>query len=430
MTATLFDTGKRDRATLAAFGRGLRNWISRRSHGDWTPALDRPDPVAILKRQEPGRLGELIPIRYGRMLASPFRFFCGAAAVMAWDLSLTPTTGVHVQACGDAHALNFGGYASPERQLVFDINDFDETLPAPWEFDVKRLAASLVLEGRDAGRGDRVGKEAVETMVAAYCDTLATLANATTLQIHYASASADELLAAAGSKTVTRAIERYTEQAVKRTHLTAFKKWVRADDHGQRFIEDPPLLVRLSGEETEHLHQIYNTYREGLPEHRRHVLRQYRFRDAARKVVGVGSVGLRAYVILLAGQGQPDPLILQVKEATSSVLTPYIGRSGCACERSVSRLRTPRRSRLLHAPAARHERPNRRDGEHRPAQPRRRPLRRNPGSRPRPIRRSQRHLGLSRSGPTLRRGAVGLCGRLCGSDRARFRTPRGCPRQR
>jgi hypothetical protein len=159
---------------------------------------------------------------------------------------------------------------------------------------------------------------------------LATLANATTLQIHYASASADELLAAAGSKTVTRAIERYTEQAVKRTHLTAFKKWVRADDHGQRFIEDPPLLVRLSGEETEHLHQIYNTYREGLPEHRRHVLRQYRFRDAARKVVGVGSVGLRAYVILLAGQGQPDPLILQVKEATSSVLTPYIGRSGCA----------------------------------------------------------------------------------------------------
>lgn len=282
----------------------------------------------ILRRQEQDRLAELIPIRYGRMAASPFAFFRGAAAVMAGDLAQTPASGVNMQTCGDAHVDNFGAYASPERRLVFDINDFDETLPAPWEYDVKRMAVSIILAARNQGWGDDTGLDSVRIAIRRYCTTLHLLSQATTLDIHYAHAETSQLIEETEDPRFADALRGIVEKAQKRTHLQVFRKEVTTLDGQLRFTENPPLLVRLPDEELERFHTLFNTYRSTLQDNRRHVLQKYRFCDAARKVVGVGSVGLRAYVILLQGRGDPDPLLIQVKQAVSSVLTPFVGRSG------------------------------------------------------------------------------------------------------
>jgi uncharacterized protein (DUF2252 family) len=328
MLARLFDAAKRTRAELTALGRALRSETPRQSHADFRPDPARPDPIALLRAQDAPRVPELVALRYGRMLASPLAFYRGAAAVMAWDLARSPATGVHVQACGDAHLLNFGAYASAERRVVFDIIDFDETLPAPFEYDVKRLAASALLDARELDYGDALGLDAVEAGVHRYCSVIDDLSRATSLDIHHAHASAEDLLAEAEHPEVERALRRSVAKARRRTHLQAFQKLVTSRDGELRFVEDPPLLVRLSDDEVERFHALFNTYRSTLQTNRRHLLEQYRFRDAARKVVGIGSVGLRAYVVLLQGRGDPDPLLIQIKEAVSSVLTPYVGRSG------------------------------------------------------------------------------------------------------
>jgi uncharacterized protein (DUF2252 family) len=326
--ARIFDVGKQPRADLWELGRSMRESMPRRSHLGWQPSPDRPDPIALLRRQEAGRVHELLPLRYGRMAVSPFTFYRGSAALMAWDLSRTPTTRVNVQSCGDAHAFNLGVYASPERRVVFDINDFDETLPAPWEWDVKRLAASVLLDTRAMSYPDASCAEMVRIAARAYCEVMGLLAELGTLEIHYAHVEEMRLLEEIEDPEVVAAIRSVTRKARKRTHLQAFRKFVTADGGGPlRFREDPPLLVRLPDGDAERFHDLFNRYRDTLPGNRRHLLAQYRFRDVARKVVGVGSVGLRAYAVLLEGRGAEDPLVLQVKEAVPSVLAPYVGRS-------------------------------------------------------------------------------------------------------
>ena len=326
--SSLFDEKKQTRPELQALGLSLRERVSRGSHALWKPDLQRPDPVDILRLQEEERVGELVPIRYSRMAASPFAFFRGAAAVMAWDLARTPSCGVQVQTCGDAHVDNFGTYASPERRLVFDINDFDETLPAPWEYDVKRLAVSVVLAARNQGWGDDVGMDSTRCAVRHYCTMLYQLSQVTSLDIHYAHTETSQLIEQTESPDFVNALQNIVENARKRTHLQVFQKEVTSRNGQLCFIENPPLLVRLPDEQIENFHTLFNAYRTTLQDNRRHVLQKYRFRDAARKVVGVGSVGLRAYVILLQGHGDPDPLLIQVKQAVSSVLSPFVGHSG------------------------------------------------------------------------------------------------------
>ena len=282
----------------------------------------------LLKAQEFNRIENLLPIRYGRMAESPFRFFRGSAAVMAWDLARTKTTGVHVQACGDAHVQNFGMYASPERRVVFDINDFDETLPAPWEFDVKRLATSIVLECREAGFSEGHSRDAVQTSVNRYCHAMRILAEESSLDIHYAIVDEHSYFDADRSEEVRKYARKGIRDARRRTRHQAFRKWCTDAGGKFRFVVDPPLLTHLSDERVEHLHAVFNQYRSTLQSDREHVLRQYRFRDAAQRIVGVGSVGLSAFVLLLEGLGKDDPLIIQIKQVTSSVLTPYVGKSG------------------------------------------------------------------------------------------------------
>jgi uncharacterized protein (DUF2252 family) len=248
---------------------------------------------------------------------------------MAADLSTTPTVGVNVQACGDAHALNFGIYATPERHIVFDVNDFDETLPAPWEYDVKRLAASLVLDVRSLGWDDDRAREAAHVAVARYGSVLDELAGLTTLQTQYAQMDERAFFREYTDPVTIRYARKSLATARKRTNRQAARKWVRRVDGIPRFVENPPLITRLSDERIEEFNQLFDRYRSTLQDNRRHVLEQFRFRDVARKVVGVGSVGMRSFMVLFEGRGgKGDPLILQAKEATSSVLRPYVGPSG------------------------------------------------------------------------------------------------------
>ena len=308
-------------------GKALRQEVPRRAHSVWSPADGRPDPVAVLRAQDEGRVAELVPIRYGRMLVSPFTFYRGSAAVMAGDLSGSPDIGVRVQACGDAHVQNFGVYATPERHLVFDVNDFDETLPGPWEWDLKRLVASIVLDCRDAGWGDGVGADMVRSTVARYQQVLDRLAGLTTLEAQFALLDEQRFFDEHDDRAVRRRARKGLAKSRKRTNMQAWRKWVTTVDGAPRFVDDPPVLTRLSPEAEDRFHELFNQYRETLRDDRRHLLEQFRFRDVAHKVVGVGSVGLRAYVLLLEGRGDPDPLVLQAKEATTSVLAPHVGPS-------------------------------------------------------------------------------------------------------
>ncbi|MEU6769886.1 DUF2252 domain-containing protein [Streptomyces sp. NPDC046759] len=323
-------------ADRAAHGRNARRRAPRSGHGEFAAGPDRPDVVDVLERQSAGRLPELVPIRYGRMLGSPFRFYRGAAAVMATDLGALPETGLRVQLCGDAHLLNFGLLGSPERHLVFDINDFDETFPGPFEWDVKRLAASFAVAGRANGFTEKEQNDAVRTCVRAYRERMRQFAGMRTLDIWYAREGADrmrELLASATNREAGRRTAKAATRARARTHMRAFAELTRLTPEGRRIAADPPLITPLRDlrggpareEEDKELPTLLEAYARTLSADRRHLLRRFRLVDVARKVVGIGSVGTRCWILLLLGRDDDDPLLLQAKEARESVLAPHTG---------------------------------------------------------------------------------------------------------
>jgi uncharacterized protein (DUF2252 family) len=323
----------RSPAERDAAGKAARGMAPRSSHGDWAPAVDRAEPVALLERQAVSRVGELVPLRYGRMLASPFAFFRGAAAIMAADLAGTPRSGFTAQLCGDAHLANFGAFASPDRELVFDVNDFDETLPGPWEWDVKRLAASFSVAGRDRGFPARERRQIVAAMAAEYRQAMRRLAELGNLEVWYTQMDvptiAERWAAAAGKKEL-KAFRSNLAKTRAKDRMRALSKLTHEVEGQLRIVSEPPLIVPLR-ELTEddpkgieaRVREILADYRDTLPEDRRVLLDSYRYLDAALKVVGVGSVGTRAWIVLLQGRDEGDPLFLQVKEAQPSVLEPY-----------------------------------------------------------------------------------------------------------
>ncbi len=332
------DAGPGSVADRTARGRGARARSPRSGHADWTPAAGRPDPVAVLEEQAATRVPELTPIRYGRMLTSPFAFFRGAAGVMAADLAGTPVSGIRVQLCGDAHLSNFGFASSPERSLVFSVNDFDETLPGPWEWDVKRLAASCAVAARGQGRPAAARRRLVTRAVAAYRGAMREFAAMRDIDVWYARADEATILARWGEALDgggTRALTRATTRSRRKDSRRAVERLTHRVDGRLRFISDPPLLVpiedlaagRAAREIEAAIAVVLRDYRATLQHDRRHLLDGYRYAHLARKVVGVGSVGTRAWVVLLLGRDEADPLVMQVKEATASVLAPHVGRS-------------------------------------------------------------------------------------------------------
>jgi uncharacterized protein (DUF2252 family) len=313
-------------------GRAARQVVPRGSHAEWEPAPDRPNPVDLLEAQARDRIQELMPIRYARMMASPFAFMRGSAIVMAQDLASTPKSGIQSQLCGDTHLSNFGLYASPERALLFDLNDFDETLPGPWEWDVKRLAASFVVAGRDNGFDAADCREAAQTSAASYRQRMAEFSEMGELEVWYLRVGEEEafgLLSAARTKKTAKKVNRTVRKAHGHDSLQALSKLTKIVDGRRTIIDDPPLLVRIpEGDEIRvQVNAILESYKRTLQDDRRHLLDRYHFVDTARKVVGVGSVGTRAYVVLLEGRDKNDPLFLQVKEAGPSVLESHVPSS-------------------------------------------------------------------------------------------------------
>jgi len=321
------------------------------SHTEWAPASDRPDPVGLLEEQDATREPDLVPVRHGRMLVSPFTFYRGGAKIMAADLKDTPTAGLRVQLCGDAHLSNFGVFASPERRLLFDVNDFDETLPGPFEYDVKRMAASFTIAGRNNGFTKADTKAATLASVRAYREAMASFAKMGTMAIWYAHLDEEELLqgirsaakaatSKIGGKAAKRA-EKTAEKAAAKAHtrdsLQALSKLGELVDGRYRIVSQPPIVVParelaatygLSADQVERgLHEQFRAYRATLRDDQRRLLERFELIDVARKVVGVGSVGTRAFIALLQGRDQQDPLFLQVKEATASVLEGPLGKS-------------------------------------------------------------------------------------------------------
>ncbi|MGB6457811.1 MAG: DUF2252 domain-containing protein [Streptosporangiaceae bacterium] len=315
-------------------GRDQRKLASRRSHSQWEAAPDRPDPIAILEEQARTRVSDLVPIRYGRMAASPFAYFRGAAAPMAWDLAHTPAAGIRVQACGDAHLLNFGMFAAPDRQMVFDVNDFDETLPAPFEWDVKRLAASFAIAARDKELPDRDAHTAARLATRSYRTEMSNYAAMRFLDVWYARidiAEVSSLFDALQPKAAARRRHKDIAKARRRTSLTAFLKMCDQVEGQYRIRPAHPVIVRYPIERhpgvLRELRHAIGLYLESLRADQREVLRRYYFGDFARKVVGVGSVGTEAFVVLLLGDRADEPLFLQLKEAQESVLAPFAGKS-------------------------------------------------------------------------------------------------------
>jgi uncharacterized protein (DUF2252 family) len=319
-------------AERAAAGKAARGEAPRSSHGEWAPAAGRFDPVELLEAQATSRVGQLVPLRYGRMLVSPFTFFRGAATVMAADLADTPRSGFSVQLCGDAHLSNFGAYASPDRELVFDVNDFDETLPGPWEWDVMRLAASFSIAARDRGFKRRERLRIVAAMAAEYRGAMQRMAGLGNLEVWYTKMDVEAVAkgweAAAGEREAA-IFRRNLEKTRAKDRMRALSKLTREVDGKLRIVSEPPLVVpldELAGEVADveaAVLKIIADYRDTLPEDRRVLLDGYRFVDAALKVVGVGSVGTRAFIVLMVGRDGGDPLFLQAKEAQRSVLEPY-----------------------------------------------------------------------------------------------------------
>jgi uncharacterized protein (DUF2252 family) len=317
-----------------AEGRVERESVPLESHGEWATPDSRADPVGILEKQNATRVPELVPIRHGRMIVSPFTFYRGSAAIMACDLSRSPTTGLRVQCCGDAHLSNFGLFAAPDRRVVFDLNDFDETLPAPFEWDVKRLVASVVVAARDNGHRRKDQRAASRAAAAAYRRAMATASRMRFLDVWYTRFDADKLiadLAPTVDKGVTKSLQKALAKARTRTSLGSLSKLAQRVDGGYRIKQRPPAIVRppetMSDEFEQVVRQGLADYARSLSPDRRVVLDHYHYEDFARKVTGIGSVGNEAMMILLMGDLEDDPLFLQIKEANTSVLAPYAGAS-------------------------------------------------------------------------------------------------------
>jgi uncharacterized protein (DUF2252 family) len=329
-------------AERAARGKDARAGAPRSSHADWEPAGDRADPIEVLQRQAAARIPELVPIRYERMLVSPFAFFRGGAAVMAADLASTPQSGLRTQLCGDAHLLNFGAFAAPDRRMVFDLNDFDETLPGPWEWDVKRLAASLAVAGRDLGFNRKERRAVVLESVSEYRGTMRGLAGSRNLEVWYARLELERLVdelrkikGRSGRKKLS-AVETRIAKAHGKNSLRALDRLCHRVDGEVRIVSDPPLIVpieelfddpaRISEIEARVISAL-RAYMRTLPGDRRRLLESYRYIHLAHKVVGVGSVGTVDWIVLLLGRDEDDPLFLQYKEANASVLEEFVGAS-------------------------------------------------------------------------------------------------------
>ena len=333
----------------AQLGKEARARVPRSSLGAFKAPSSRPDPVGLLERQAQTRVPELVPIRYGRMLVSPFTFYRGAALIMASDLATTPRSGLNVQVCGDAHLSNFGLFASPERATMFDVNDFDETLPGPWEWDLKRLAASVVIAGQDQEFSKKDCAAAAREVGATYRKEMHRLAESSNLEVWYSRVDIQEIIAGLTARSERQAnkekAKRDEQMATKassivaksrtKDSLQAQAKLTEVVDGRRRIISDPPLIVplaELAGEQQpdavfESLHQLVRSYRRTLQTDRRHLLEGYELVDVARKVVGVGSVGTRAWILLFEGRDSDDPLFLQAKEAEASVLEQFVGKS-------------------------------------------------------------------------------------------------------
>ena len=326
-------------AERVARGKAARNDTPRSSHGRWEPATNRPDPVALLEEQAVSRVPELVPLRYGRMMVSPFTFYRGGALLMASDLAATPRSGLNAQICGDAHLSNFGVFASPERQMMFDINDFDETLPGPWEWDVKRLAASFEIAGRDRGYKPADRRAIVMAGVAEYRIRMHEFAAARNLDVWYAHIPVDRIfkeLEATATKKQQAKAKANAAKARTRDSMQAFTKLTHVVDGQRRIISDPPLIVPIedlippgSGRDDieSELRELIRSYRRTLETDRRELIESFEYVHFARKVVGVGSVGTRAWIALLLGRDEQDPLFLQAKEAQESVLERFVGKS-------------------------------------------------------------------------------------------------------
>jgi uncharacterized protein (DUF2252 family) len=316
-----------DPAARREAGRDRRGAVARSAHGDWTPSPTRRDPLDVLEDQAATREPDLVPIRYGRMAASPFAFFRGAAAVMAMDLAETPVTGMQVQACGDAHVNNFGQFATPERNLIFDINDFDETLPGPWEWDIKRLCASLAVVARGHGFPAATCDQVVMAASGTYRDCLADSARMRALDIWYDRIHIDQVVSHF-PRRYRPLVERDVAKSRRKTHLRAVAKLTSSAGGQVAFVEDPPLLVHLdnTGFDMDDVRPMIEGYRASLSDDLRPLFDRYRLMDVARKVVGVGSVGTRCWIALFEGPARRggDHLILQIKEAPPSVLQPYV----------------------------------------------------------------------------------------------------------
>ena len=336
-------TPKIDRSRSLGEGKALRKTVRRREMGVWEVSHDRKGSLDLIFEQEKTRLPDLIPVRHERMSASAFAFYRAAAVIMTRDLAQSAVTGIRVQACGDAHISNFGIFASPERRLVFDINDFDETLPGPWEWDIKRLCTSVEICGRDRGFSPEQREQAVRAAAQSYCRSMHTYSEMGTLDVWYDHMDLEKMFADTSAETpadISTSLMRKTmEKAIQKNRSRALDRLTEQVDGHTRIISNPPLIVpfrELSnpeeagidvGKASEFLGLALRQYRLSLPKERRYLIDQYTVCDAARKVVGVGSVGTRAWIIVLEGDGRHDPLILQVKEAGPSVLEPYAGKS-------------------------------------------------------------------------------------------------------
>jgi uncharacterized protein (DUF2252 family) len=339
-------------------GMMARDRTPRSSHAGWSPAPDRPDPVSLLEEQDRTRERDLVPVRHGRMMASPFTFYRGAARIMAADLAGTPIAGLGVQLCGDAHLSNFGVFASPERRLMFDLNDFDETLPGPFEYDVKRMAASFVVAARNNGFAKADARVAARASVTAYREAIAGFAQLPTMDIWYAHMPEDQLVEfiqdavtevakeekkakKATDRTLAKEVAKRAQKNLAKAHtrdsVQALSKLAEVVDGQYRIVSQPPVIIPARDLSATFglspdgvipaLHDQFHAYRATLQEDRRRLLERFEVVDMARKVVGVGSVGTRAFIVLLAGRDARDPLFLQVKEATSSVLEGYLPKS-------------------------------------------------------------------------------------------------------
>jgi len=340
-----------------AMGRDARDRTFPSVHTDWHPAADRADPVTLLQEQDDSREPDLVPVRHGRMMVSPFTFYRGAAKIMAADLAETPVAGLDVQLCGDAHLSNFGAYASPDRRLLFDVNDFDETLPGPFEYDVMRMATSFMIAARNNGFAGSDAREATRTSVTSYREAMADFAEMGTMDVWYAHLDEDELMSgirtavaetgkakgkggkkrAKQAKAAQKKAQANIEKARTRDSLQALSKLGELVDGRYQIISQPPIVVPLrdvtdvygvaADDIGDVIHKQFRAYRATLQDDRRQLLERFEVVDVARKVVGVGSVGTRAFIVLLQGRDADDPLFLQIKEATASVLESHLGRS-------------------------------------------------------------------------------------------------------